>query len=79
MIIEQVSKHGRQAILIVGQLVPISDDAFAWIWNDIVAYKTCHDHLESNCNHIYTIELDGRILPTSIKNEDQLQEWYEDV
>lgn len=79
MIIEQVNMNGRQAILIVGELVPITEAAYFNIWNMIVAYKTCHDHLEANCNHKYTIELDGRLLPTNIKNEDQLMEWYEDA
>lgn len=77
MIIEQVSRHGRQAIMLVGELVPITDDAFLRLWNVIVAYKTCHDHLMANCNHEYTIEINGRELPQSIKNQDQLQEWYE--
>lgn len=77
MIIEQVNKYGRQAITIVGELVPITDDAFMRIWNVIVAYKTCHDHLKANCNQDYTIEINGVELPSTIKNEDQLQEWYE--
>ncbi len=77
MIIEQVSKHGRQAVLIVGELVPITDDAYLNLWNVIVAYKTCHDHLKANCNHDYTIEINGRELPPFIKNQDQLQEWHE--
>lgn len=77
MIIEQVSRHGRQAIMLVGELVPITDDAFLNLWNVIVAYKTCHDHLMANCSHEYTIEINGRELPRTIKNQDQLQEWYE--
>ena len=47
------------------------------IWNIIVAYKTCHDHLLANCGHRYTIEVNGIEMPGNIKNEDQLREWIE--
>tara|TARA_R110002074_G_scaffold121968_1_gene256465 strand:- start:1140 stop:1379 length:240 start_codon:yes stop_codon:yes gene_type:complete len=77
MIINQVSKQGRQAFLVVGELVPIEDSAYVNIWNIIVAYKTCHDHLLANCGHRYTIEVNGIEMPSHIKNEDQLREWIE--
>ncbi len=77
MIVNQVNKYGRQAMIIIGELVPITDDAFLEIWNIIIAYKTCHNHLQANCSHDYTIEIDGRPLPMKVKNEDQLQEWYD--
>lgn len=77
MIVEQVSEHGRQAIMIIGELIPITEDGYINLWNIILAYKTCHNHLMANCSHEYSIEINGRELPPFVKNADQLQEWYE--
>lgn len=77
MIITQVNQFDSQKILDQGELVPITDEGFGYIWAIIERYFQVHELLLRKCGHAYHIEVNGVYLPCDVTNAIEFQEWYE--
>lgn len=77
MIITQVNKFESQVIANHGEMVPITDEGFEYIWEQLGHYFAVHVALHECCGHTYHIEVNGEYLPSTVKNAIEFQEWYE--